>query len=54
MERKQFIKGFLGTTILLSMDGISTLANAFTLQNAKRAIKSDEIAFFDAVYLNYT
>lgn len=54
MERKQFIKSILGTTLLLSMDGISTIANAITLQNAKNAIKSDEIACFGAVHLNNT
>jgi len=54
MERKQFIKSILGTTLLLSMDGISTIANAITLQNAKNANKSDEIASFGAVHLNNT
>lgn len=54
MERKQFIKSILGTTILLSMDGISTLANVITLQNSKNATKSDEIASFGAVHLNNT
>jgi catechol 2,3-dioxygenase len=54
MERKQFIKSILGTTVLLSMDGISTIANAITLQNAKNGIKSDEIASFGAIHLNNT
>jgi catechol 2,3-dioxygenase len=54
MERKQFIKSILGTTLLMSMDGISTIANVITLQNAKNIIKSDEIASFGAVHLNNT
>ncbi|MBL7901138.1 MAG: VOC family protein [Bacteroidia bacterium] len=54
MKRKQFIKSILGTTLLLSMDGISTIANAITLQNAKNANKSDEIASFGTVHLNNT
>ncbi len=54
MERKQFIKGILGTTLLLSMDSISTIANAIILQNARNSVKSDEIASFGAVHLNNT
>lgn len=54
MERKDFIKGILGTTILLSMDSISSLANAFALENAKNTINPNEIATFGAVHLNNT
>lgn len=36
------------------MDGISSLANAITLQHAKNAIKSDETVSFGAVHLNNT
>lgn len=54
MVRKQFIKDILGTSILLSMDGISTLANAITLQNAENVKHSDEIASFGALHLNNT
>lgn len=54
MERKQFIKSILGTTLLMSMDGISTIANAITLQNASNRSNSDEIASFGAIHLNNT
>lgn len=36
------------------MDGISTLANAITLENSKNAVSTDEIASFGAVHLNNT
>lgn len=54
MERKQFIKEIVGTSILLSMDGISTLANAITLQKAANTVSIDEIASFGAIHLNNT
>lgn len=57
MERKQFIKTAIGaSTLLLTMDGISTLANAVSLQKAKELNleKVDEIASFGAVHLNNT
>lgn len=57
MERKDFLKTILGTSaILLAMDGISTLAQATTLEKAKHltAGNSDEIASFGAVHLNST
>lgn len=57
MERKDFIRTILGTsTLLLTMDGISTLANAMSLQKANelKLEKSDEIATFGAVHLNNT
>lgn len=57
MERKQFIKTVLGTsTLLLTMDRISTLANAMSLQKSKEInlTNSDEIASFGAVHLNNT
>ncbi|MBK7359810.1 MAG: VOC family protein [Saprospiraceae bacterium] len=57
MERKDFIKTILGTsTLLLTMDGISTLANAMSLQKANelKHVNSDEIASFEAVHLNNT
>lgn len=54
MERKEFIKGIVGTTFLLSMDTISTLANAFAIENAKNTITPNEIASFGAVHLNNT
>lgn len=57
MERKQFIKTVLGTsTLLLTMDGISTLANAMALQKSKELnlTSTDEIASFGAVHLNNT
>lgn len=57
MERKDFIKTILGTpTLLLTMDGISTLASAMSLQKANdlKLENSDEIASFGAVHLNNT
>lgn len=57
MERKHFIKTVLGTsTLFLTMDGISILANAMSLQKAKESenVYSDEIASFGAVHLNNT
>lgn len=56
MERKNFLKTIFGTTILLSMDGISTLANAISLEKANglKPANSDEIASFGAVHLNNT
>lgn len=57
MERKDFIKTILGTsTLLLTMDEISTLANAMSLQKSNELIhvNSDEIASFGAVHLNNT
>ena len=57
MERKEFIKTVLGaSTLLITMDGISTLANAMTLQKSKDLdLKNlDEIASFGAVHLNNT
>lgn len=57
MERKKFIKTIIGTsTLLLTMDGILTLANAMSLQKANelKLVNSDEIASFGAVHLNNT
>lgn len=57
MERKDFIKTILGTsTLLLTMDGISTLAGAIALQKSKELnlTNADEIASFGAVHLNNT
>lgn len=54
MERKQFIKGILGTTILLSMEDISTFAKAIGLENSKETKSSNELATFGAVHLNNT
>jgi catechol 2,3-dioxygenase len=57
MERKVFIKSVLGaSTLLLTMDGLSTLANARSLQNANelKPVKSDDIASFGAIHLNNT
>lgn len=57
MKRKNFIKTILGTsTLLLTMDGIATLANAMALQKSKELnlTNSDEIASFGAVHLNNT
>ncbi|MCZ8197094.1 MAG: VOC family protein [Flavobacterium sp.] len=54
MERKHFIKGILGTSLLLSMDSISTFANAFVLENANNSVGSNEIASFGAIHLNNT
>lgn len=56
MERKIFIKTVLGTSVLLTMDGISTLASALTLKRSKELNNSsgDEIASFGAVHLNNT
>jgi catechol 2,3-dioxygenase len=57
MERKEFIKTILGTsTLLLTMDGISTFASAMSLQRANelKLENSDEIASFGAVHLNNT
>ena len=56
IARKQFIKGILGTTLLVSMDGISTIANAITMQKANELslASSDEIASFGAIHLNNT
>lgn len=57
MERKRFIRTILGTsTLLFTMDGISTLVSAISLQEAKELNfpKSDEIASFGAIHLNNT
>ncbi len=57
MERKVFIKSILGTSALvLSMDGISALANAMSLQkfNEMKPLNSDDIASFGAIHLNNT
>lgn len=54
MERKQFIKSILGTTLVISMGDIFSVANAITLQNATNPINSDELASFGAVHLNNT
>lgn len=57
MERKEFIKTVLGTsTLLLTMDTISTLANAMSFQKANKmeGANSDEIASFGAIHLNNT
>lgn len=54
MERKDFIKGILGTTILLSMDSIAIFANAFALENTTNTISPTEIASFGTVHLNNT
>ncbi len=57
MERNDFIKTILGTsTLLLSMDGITSLASAISLQKANKLKleNSDEIASFGAVHLNNT
>lgn len=57
MERKQFLKTILGTsTLFLTMDGISSLAKAMSLQRANELnhVNSDEIASFGAVHLNNT
>lgn len=54
MERKDFIKSILGTTVLLSMDSLSIFASAFALENAKNTTNSNEMASFGAVHLNNT
>lgn len=54
MERKQFIKGVLGASVLISMDGISTLSDAISLQNAEAKQLNDEIASFGAIHLKNT
>lgn len=54
MERKQFIKGVLSASVLMSVDGLSTLSNAISLQNAKESQLNDEIASFGAIHLNNT
>ncbi|MFM2386395.1 MAG: hypothetical protein RL660_1152 [Bacteroidota bacterium] len=57
MKRKHFIKALLGTsTVLLTMDGISTLASALSLQKSKelKQVSTEEIASFGAIHLNNT
>lgn len=57
MERNQFLKTMLGTsTLLMSMESISTFANAVTLQDedTQNVSNPDEIASFGAVHLNNT
>jgi catechol 2,3-dioxygenase len=54
MKRKQFITGILGTSILLSMEEISTLVKAKSLEDAKSFDVKDDIATFGAVHLNST
>lgn len=54
MERKQFIKNLIGTSIILTMDDIATFANAITLQEVGVHESRDEIASFGAVHLNNT
>ena len=54
MKRERFLKNILGTTLLMSMDSISTIATAITFQTADTEIKADEIASFGAIHLNNT
>jgi catechol 2,3-dioxygenase len=57
MKRKDFIKTIFSTSALMvTMDGISTVAQAMSLQkaNKQQLVQSDEIASFGAVHLNNT
>lgn len=51
MNRKGFIKAILGTTILFSMDGFSTMAAALSTKNNSNA---EELATYGAIHLNIT
>jgi len=53
MKRRNFLTGLLGTTVLLSMDGFSTMANAIAYENMKES-DSPEFATFGAIHLNIT
>lgn len=55
MKRRNFLTGLLGTTLLLSMDGFSTMANAIASENLKKAkTKTPEFASFGAIHMNIT
>ncbi len=55
MKRRNFLTGILGTTILLSMDGFSTIANAIASENLKDVkTKTPEFASFGAIHMNIT
>ncbi len=53
MQRKEFIKSILGTSMLITMDGFSTLASAMSHSNQDHH-SSSEFASFGAIHLNNT
>lgn len=59
MERKEFLKGLLGGTTLITaltlikMDGFSTIVNAFSSDKVKNS-NSKDFAAFGAIHLNNT
>lgn len=53
MKRKSFIQGALATTILFSMDGFSTLVNAFEPTHQKN-VDIEKFSSFGAVHLSNT
>jgi catechol 2,3-dioxygenase len=54
MKRNLFIKSILGTTLFISMDGISTIANALSISKQEGEVNSNEMASFGAVHLKNT
>jgi catechol 2,3-dioxygenase len=53
MNRKDFIKNILGTSVLIGLDGISSITNAMTQMTENK--NSDELyATFGAIHLNNT
>ncbi|MFK7949490.1 MAG: VOC family protein [Saprospiraceae bacterium] len=53
MQRKEFIKTIFGTSILITMDGFSTLANAMSRHKQTHNNKT-EFASYGAIHLNNT
>jgi catechol 2,3-dioxygenase len=51
MKRKQFFKNVFGASLLISMDGFSTLANAMSNINQEQQTSS-EFASYGAIHLN--
>jgi catechol 2,3-dioxygenase len=53
MQRKKFLKNIFGASLLLSMDGFSSIVNALSKNNSMTN-QTSEIATFGAVHLNNT
>ena len=53
MKRKEFIKTILGTSILFSMDGFSSIVNGISNMNQEHN-NSSKFATFGAIHLNNT
>lgn len=53
MERKEFIRNILGTSLLIGLDGVSSLTNAMT-HMTENISTNDLYATFGAIHLNNT